>query len=309
MKDVQIATTTRNLRCLSSFSAMVQRSWGQWLRRRSSLPKLKQVDWHLKCTEQREEENRRGWLSLKDLKLEVQIGKSKEPSALSVEVCGKHDLSGSPRPRFFHLPNLFCLLAPWPSRDSCTFNSPIQTEQHEDAWSMLASLSLALDVANNSTQAGHQDPPVIWIQPATRDQQVTAICKPQSAARVGHEPPANKAGLDCEFDQKACVISEMSSVIIRMTETEVSQIVSKVLWEIAYLRFFHMYRASYQIQPPIWCKWAMDSCNENVDDAWIAWMSQINAIQSYRNLITVLFCYRFQLIGPKGSEVLLFWKF
>lgn len=119
-----------------------------------------------------------------------------------------------------------------------TFNSPIQTEQHEDAWSMLASLSLALDVANNSTQAGHQDPPVIWIQPATRDQQVTAICKPQSAARVGHESPANKAGLDCEFDQKACLISEMSSVIIRMAETEVSQIVSKVLWEIAYLCFF-----------------------------------------------------------------------
>ena len=38
-------------------------------------------------------------------------------------------------------------------------------------------------------------------------------------------------------------------------------------------------------------------------------MSQINAIQSYRNLITVLFCYRFRLIRPKGSEVLLFWKF
>lgn len=103
LKDVQIATTTRNLRCLSSFSAMVQRSWGQWLRRRSSLPKLNQVDWHLKCTEQREEESRRGWLSLKDLKYS-KVGSSNrqikglvlswfQPSALSVEVCGKHDLS------------------------------------------------------------------------------------------------------------------------------------------------------------------------------------------------------------------------
>ena len=149
------------------------------------------------------------------------------------------------------------------------------------AWSMSASLSfLALDVANNSTLAGRQDPPAIWIQLATRDcRRWLAMRKPQSAARVGHEPPANRGDLDCRFNQKARVISEMSSVIIRMAETEMPQIASKVLWEIAYLCFFHMYRASY---PASNLKQVSHGFMQRyVDDAWIAWMSLSNAMQFY----------------------------
>ena len=132
LKDVQLATTTRNLRCLSSFSAMVQRSWGQWLRRRSSLPKLNQVNWHLKCTEQREEESRRGWLRLKDLKLEVQIGKSKDwychdsslPHSLSRFVGSM--ILVAPRPRFsiYQTYFVFWLLGPHEMLYHCPSRCP-----------------------------------------------------------------------------------------------------------------------------------------------------------------------------------------
>ena len=55
MKDVQIATTTHNFRCLSSLRK-VQRSWGQWLRRRFNLPKVggeRISSWKLKSANQR----------------------------------------------------------------------------------------------------------------------------------------------------------------------------------------------------------------------------------------------------------------